>query len=169
MKRTRTLALLTALVCLCVSLTACSPKEVLKSAILKTTTALGLRQETSDEDEVDDLVFEVDFETTDAGAAVYGRLEPGARLADLLQTQAARKDTYCELLEFCLTPRSREEVERLLEDRDILELDAPGDQPLKPSVFVDRLERAGVLVWRGKWSTGEAGRTYLVSHGLLAG
>ena len=33
MKRTRTLALLTALVCLCVSLTACSPKEVLKSAI----------------------------------------------------------------------------------------------------------------------------------------
>ena len=46
MKRTRTLALLTALVCLCVSLTACSPKEVLKSAILKTTTALGLRQET---------------------------------------------------------------------------------------------------------------------------
>ena len=54
MKRTRTLALLTALVCLCVSLTACSPKEVLKSAILKTTTALGLRQETSDEDEVDE-------------------------------------------------------------------------------------------------------------------
>ena len=51
MKRTRTIALLTALVCLCVSLTACSPKEVLKSAILKTTTALGLRQETSDEDE----------------------------------------------------------------------------------------------------------------------
>ena len=47
MKRTRTLALLTALVCLCVSLTACSPKEVLKSAILKTTTALGLRQESS--------------------------------------------------------------------------------------------------------------------------
>ena len=57
MKRTRTLALLTALVCLCVSLTACSPKEVLKSAILKTTTALGLRQETSDEDEVDDLTY----------------------------------------------------------------------------------------------------------------
>lgn len=57
MKRTRTLAPLTALVCLCVSLTACSPKEVLKSAILKTTTALGLRQETSDEDEVDDLTY----------------------------------------------------------------------------------------------------------------
>ena len=57
MNRTRTLALLTALVCLCVSLTAWSPKEVLKSAILKTTTALGLRQETSDEDEVDDLTY----------------------------------------------------------------------------------------------------------------
>ena len=57
MKRTRTIALLTALVCLCVSLTACSPKEVLTSAILKTTTALGLRQETSDEDEVDDLTY----------------------------------------------------------------------------------------------------------------
>ena len=127
------------------------------------------RKEGLDEDEVDDLVFEVDFETTDAGAAVYGRLEPGARLADLMQTQAARKDTYCELLEFCLTPRSREEVERLLEGRDILTLDAPGDQPLKPSVFVDRLERSGALVWRGKWSTGDAGRDYLVSHGLLAG
>ena len=57
MKRTRTLALLTALVCLCVSLTACSPKEVLKSAILKSTTALGLRQETTDEDEVDNLTY----------------------------------------------------------------------------------------------------------------
>ena len=51
------LALLTALVCLCVSLTACSPKEVLKSAILKSTTALGLRQETTDEDEVDNLTY----------------------------------------------------------------------------------------------------------------
>ena len=57
MKRTHTLALLTALVCLCVSLTACSPKEVLKSAILKSTTALGLRQETTDEDEVDNLTY----------------------------------------------------------------------------------------------------------------
>ena len=57
MKRTRTLALLTALVCLCVLLTACSPKEVLKSAILKSTTALGLRQETTDEDEVDNLTY----------------------------------------------------------------------------------------------------------------
>ena len=57
MKRTRTLALLTALVCLCVSLTACSPKEVLKSAILKSTTALGLRQETTDEDEVDNTMY----------------------------------------------------------------------------------------------------------------
>lgn len=57
MKRTHTLALLTVLVCLCVSLTACSPKEVLKSAILKSTTALGLRQETTDEDEVDNLTY----------------------------------------------------------------------------------------------------------------
>lgn len=57
MKRTHTLALLTALVCLCVSLTACSPKEVLKSAILKSTTALGLRHETTDEDEVDNLTY----------------------------------------------------------------------------------------------------------------
>ena len=39
------------------SLTACSPKEVLKSAILKSTTALGLRQETTDEDEVDNLTY----------------------------------------------------------------------------------------------------------------
>ena len=78
MKRTRTLALLTALVCLCVSLTACSPKEVLKSAILKTTTALGLRQETSDEDEVDDLSYatsggDVTFpETMDTTAYKFG-------------------------------------------------------------------------------------------------
>lgn len=57
MKCTRTLALVGALLCLCVSLTACSPKEVLKSAILKSTTALGLRQERSDDDEVDDLTY----------------------------------------------------------------------------------------------------------------
>lgn len=126
------------------------------------------RKEGLDEDEIDDLVFELDFETTDAGVAVYERLTPGVRLADLLESQSARKDTYCELLEYCLTPRSREEVERLLEGRDILWLDAPGDQPLKPSVFIDRLERSGVLVWRGKWVTGAEGRSYLVSRGLLA-
>ena len=37
------------------------------------------RKEGLDEDEIDDLVFELDFETTDAGVAVYERLTPGVR------------------------------------------------------------------------------------------
>lgn len=122
------------------------------------------RKEGLSEDEVDDLVFEIDFETTDAGRAVYERLKPSARLDDLLATQTARKDTYCEVLEFCLTPRSRQEIEALLAGREILTLDAPSDQPLQPSVFVDKLERAGVLVWRGKWATSDAGKAYLDEH-----
>ena len=55
-KRTRTIALLAALLALCLSLTACSPKQVMIDLILKTTTAMGLRQESTDEDEVDNTL-----------------------------------------------------------------------------------------------------------------
>ena len=122
------------------------------------------RKEGLSEDEADDLVFEVDYETSPAGREVYGRLAPQARLAELLETQDARRDVYCELLEFCLAPRSREEIEALLEGRDILRFDAPDGRQLMPSVFVDRLERSGVLVWRGKWVTGPEGKAYLDAH-----
>lgn len=116
------------------------------------------------EDEVDDLVVEIDYEATDVGLAVYQELMPSKRLDDLLTTQSARKDTYCEVLEFCLTPKTRAQIEELLEGREILMTDAPGEQPLHPSVFVDRLERSGVLVWRGKWATTDAGKAYLDQH-----
>ena len=52
----------------------------------------------------------------------------------------------------------------MLEGRDILRFDAPDGRPLMPSVFVDRLERSGVLVWRGKWVTGPEGKAYLDAH-----
>jgi hypothetical protein len=126
------------------------------------------RKEGLTEDEVDDLVFEIDYETTPAGIAVCDDLTPAARLEGLFAMQPARTDTYREVLEFCRTPRTRQELEELLDGREILTLDAPGDRPLKPSVFVDKLERSGVLVWRGKWVTSESGKAYLDEHAAVA-
>ena len=52
------------------------------------------------EDEVDDLVAEISFKSTDVGDWFVDYNKPSARLVDLLHLVPERTDTYIELLEF---------------------------------------------------------------------
>ena len=115
-------------------------------------------------DEIDDLVVDYAFRTTEAGRVVYDEMSPERRLEDLLQHIPGRSATYCEVLEFCQEPRAFKEIDALLRDRDILRagsLNPMTKIPLQPSVFVDNLERNGGIVWDGAWKITEGGRKYL--------
>lgn len=116
------------------------------------------------DDEIDDLIADYAFQTTEAGRAVYDGMKPEQRMADLMKLMPARTATYCEVLEFCQQPRAFKEIDALLRGRDILKagsLNPMTNIPLQPSVFVDNLERCGGIVWDGAWKLTDGGRKYL--------
>lgn len=115
------------------------------------------------EDEVDDLVAAISFKTTEVGAYFVDYNKPSARLVDLLNLDPARTDTYAELLEFVgASPRPYSQIETLLAGRPALQTVIDGRaETMQPSVFVDKLERAGALVWKDGWTLTEEGREFL--------
>lgn len=115
------------------------------------------------EDEVDDLVCEVGYVTTEAGRVLVEANLPEARLHALLGLVPEREGTYREVLEFIAqTPRSYAEVKEFLAGRPVLEVVIDGvRQTMQPSVFVDKLERAGALVWDGGWRLSDGGLRFL--------
>ena len=116
-----------------------------------------------DEDAVDDLVQSTSYRTTDAGARFVEQHRPQARLVELLQLAPERADVYRELLEFVRDqPRTYGEIAELLRDRPILETVIDGARhTMQPSVFVDKLERSGALVWNEGWRLTEEGDEFL--------
>lgn len=115
------------------------------------------------EDEVDDLVAELSFKTTEVGRYFVEYNKPAARLVDLLGLAPERADTYIELLEYVgAEPRTYGQVEELLAGRPALETVIDGRrETMQPSVFVDKLERAGALIWNKGWTLTEEGREFL--------
>jgi hypothetical protein len=115
------------------------------------------------EDEVDDLVAEISFKSTDVGDWFVDYNKPSARLVDLLHLVPERTDTYIELLEFVeAAPRPYGQIEELLLGRPALQTVIDGRvETMQPSVFVDKLERAGALVWKEGWTLTEEGREFL--------
>lgn len=116
------------------------------------------------EDEADDLVATWSFKTTDVGDWFVDYNKPKARLIDLLDLVPERADTYTELLEFVADePRTYGQIESLLRGRPALETIIDGHrETMQPSVFVDKLERAGALIWdKEGWTLTEEGRDFL--------
>lgn len=116
------------------------------------------------EDEVDDLVVEFQLETTEVGDEVARRLEPHTRIADLLRQFPIRFDSYREVMDFCMEPRSIKEINKLFEGRDLRALGTMHSDTtiaIQPSVFVDKLEKAGAMYWDGKWKLTPEGRVFL--------
>lgn len=111
------------------------------------------------EDEADDLVASVLFETTETGRTFVRQHDPRRRFAELLDAEPVRKNCYIELLGFCNErPRPYTEIETLLRSNAVLLSEKKSGLPLQPSVFVDKLERAGILEWRDGWSLSQEGR-----------
>lgn len=118
-----------------------------------------LQKQDLTEDEADDLVASVLFETTETGRLFVRQHDPRHRFAELLDAEPVRKDCYIGLLCFCdEKPRTYAEIETLLRGNAVLLSEKRSGLPLQPSVFVDRLERAGILEWRDGWSLSQEGR-----------
>lgn len=116
------------------------------------------------EDEIDDLIVEFQLETTVVGEQVVEELEPSRRLKDLLDEFPIRFESYKEVMEFCKTPHSMKEINKLFEGRDLKILGTMHSDksiPIQPSVFVDKLEHAGILYWNGSWNLTLEGRLLL--------
>ena len=116
-----------------------------------------------DEDEIDDLICSYSFVTTDLGADFVKQHEPRARIAELFAMSPERVDAFVELLEFIdEAPRSYSEICDRLKGHPALTVLIDGTfVEIQPSVFVDKLERSGALVWIGGWSLAEAGKGFL--------
>jgi len=114
------------------------------------------------EDEIDDLVASYALITTDAGTAVADALDPKRRIFEIFGLDPAYRDTYAEVLEFCEEPRKIADVEALLKDCSVLAFGrSAGEQAIKPSFFVDQLERGGGIVWKNGWVISDEGREIL--------
>jgi hypothetical protein len=110
------------------------------------------------DDAADDLVCSTVVSTTDEGAAVVELLSPARRIEAQLAQKPHRRPTYLALLRFCAQPRSLKDIQDFFASTPDLALDlVTAHQRLAPDYYVDRLEKAGGLVWRGAWVATEAG------------
>lgn len=117
------------------------------------------------EDEADDLVWSYGIITTDVGSTLAKEMEPERRITDILKEVPLRHDAYIELLDFCGSePRTYKEIYDLFHGRDVLRFSLNKtlpNMPIEPSVLVDKMERAGALVWDDGWKLTREGRRYL--------
>ncbi len=114
------------------------------------------------EDEAEDLVETFNFKTTEAGAAFIEAYNPAERLAVEFERTPDRVSVYNEVLEFIAgEPRTIDDINALLEGREIGTYVNGRYETIKPSVFVDKLEHAGAIVWDKKWILTKEGEAYL--------
>lgn len=115
-----------------------------------------------DEDELDDLVAGWAYEVTDAGKLVVERHAPRARLTELLNSSPERRDAYIQVLQYLEeVPRTYAQVSDVLSQNGALNPLRPEEVGMQPSVFLDKLERAGGIVWDEGWFLTEGGREFL--------
>lgn len=119
------------------------------------------------EDEADDLVAGFSLRTTDVGHQVAEDHTTHRRMDDLFTLLSDRVSYYTELLEFCKQPRTFKDIEALFQGRDLSglrTLHPESGLAIKPSVFVDNMEKAGAIVWgKDGWILTEGGGAYLES------
>lgn len=119
------------------------------------------------EDEADDLVAGFSLRSTDVGRQVAEDHTTRRRMDDLFSLFSDRASYYTELLEFCKQPRAFKDIEALFQGRDLSglrTLHPESGLAIKPSVFVDNMEKAGAIVWgKDGWILTEGGGAYLES------
>ena len=113
------------------------------------------------DDEVDDLISTYAFKTNLVGEAVIREYSPQSRLTTLLNISPAGYDTYIEVLEFLKEKRSLVQIDRLLRGRKVLTEGRPENDPMHPSVFIDRLFAAGCIIFNDGWVITSEGKELL--------
>ena len=116
-------------------------------------------------DEQDDLIATYRIETTAAGRATVELLAPARRLEAQLAQDPHRADTFWALIEFCETPRTFPEIKEYFDATPGFAHDVVAhSHQLAPDFYVDKLDKAGALVWRGAWVATDAGKSLLEAH-----
>lgn len=117
------------------------------------------------EDEADDLIETYRIQATDAGVETVHLLAPERRIEAQLSLRPHRRDTYFAVLDFCTQPRKFPEIQEFFKTTPGLSRDIVADHhKLSPDFYVDKLDKAGALVWQGAWVATEAGKRILQAH-----
>lgn len=124
------------------------------------------RVEGLSEDEIDDLVDRFELEASKAGTEAAEALSPKQLLDDLVRAFPDRIGVYKDLLAHIkANPCKYDDIERLLSGRDFSAIRTLGTEKhvaIKPSVFVDNMEKAGGIVWRDRsWHVTKEGEALL--------
>jgi hypothetical protein len=124
------------------------------------------RKEGLTEDEVDDLVCTTGYLTTAVGEAYIEANTSEERIGSLMSREESRATAYIDLLEYVNEQnRSYNEIKEFLTGSPALETVIDGSAvTMQPSVFVDRLEAAGALVWNDGWQLSKEGLGYLTAN-----
>ncbi len=110
------------------------------------------------EDELDDLVTTWGYVTTELGKDLAAEMKPSLRMYALLEEFPDWEAALVDTVEFLSTKHSTADVDRFLRN---LNLSAKPDDRMQPGVFVDRLEKAGVIAWSDGWLITREGREFL--------
>ena len=103
--------------------------------------------------------------TTDAGVAAIRLISPERRLDALLRQHPHRAETCFAFMRLCETPRTLAQIKEFYENTPGLAADVvQTHHRLSADFYIDKLDKAGVLVWRGAWTLNEAGRRLLAEH-----
>lgn len=115
-----------------------------------------------DPEDVDTLVFGWRVATTEVGQKAWEELDPGRRIQALMDSEPELKEALIEIMAFCDKPRYSGEVIDMFWGKPSMGFDKKTKQMRQPNSFIDKLERAGAMVWDNeKWVLTEAGRVYL--------
>ncbi len=96
------------------------------------------------------------FLTTQAGSNVVRLENPINRIGHLLAQDFEYHDVYLQVLRSCLAPKTKDEIESMLDGNPVLE-----NPKVYPSFVIGNLEEAGALEWEGKWRTTQPGKKFL--------
>ena len=116
------------------------------------------------EDEIDDLIDVYHLKTTALGNDILADLAPERRMRDLFSIFTDRTSFYTQIMELCREPRKFTDIEALFNGVDlssIRTLHPESGLAIKPSVFVDNLEKAGAIAWNNGWTLTKEGSAYL--------
>ncbi len=122
--------------------------SVMDSAqLIKSLEEVGAIEKYSGEDQ------EFIWKITEAGQSVHKREAPDLRVLDLFMQEPEYIKFYKEILDFCLYPRQRQEIEKKI--KPITEKKGV----IYPQYFIANLESVGALEWVDhKWQTTSIGQ-----------
>lgn len=99
---------------------------------------------------------EIVWFTTPAGRNVVESDSFSNRLIRLFAQETIYQSIYLQIFQACLSPKSRKEIESMMEHNPILK-----ESNVYPSYFIEKLEEAGGLQWDEKWQITSAGKDFL--------